>query len=277
MLSIFHYESASQFLRESWEQKKETNPSFSIRAWAKSLEMSSHSALHKILNGKRSVPRKYIRSFSKSLSLSTREVIYFETLVNLEKAKTLEEKESCHERLKVLYPKTPLKAVEIEAYKCLKDPLHFIILEMTEIKNFELNSRWIKKHLRFKATIKQIEKAIERLLQLELLKEENGVYRKVYSNLTSTHDIDDQSAKYYHKQISELAAEQVFIQAPLEREFNAFCMNMRKEDLKKAKQLIREFADNFIQEIEAPYQEGDDTYQLNLQFFNLTKISKEEK
>lgn len=58
-----------------------------------------------------------------------------------------------------------------------------------------------------------------------------------------------------------------------EREFGSYAMNIRKDKLPAAKKLMREFVDKFIREIEATPGEGQQTYQLNMQFFGLADAS----
>ncbi len=52
---------------------------------------------------------------------------------------------------------------------------------------------------------------------------------------------------------------------------NGYAINLKKSDLPKAKKLIREFVQDFARKIEATQKTGDETYQLNVQFFGLTK------
>lgn len=47
--------------------------------------------------------------------------------------------------------------------------------------------------------------------------------------------------------------------------------NIKKKDLPKIKEYIREFSDQMVQNYEAKSGEGEETYHLNVQFFSLTK------
>ena len=63
-----------------------------MRAWAKSLEIKSHSQLHQMLYGKRTIPKKYLHNIVKNLKLNKDESEYFETLIDIQKAKDHSEK-----------------------------------------------------------------------------------------------------------------------------------------------------------------------------------------
>ena len=165
----------NKLLSEKFNEKKLRNPSFSIRSWASQMGLSSHGGLQQILAGKRTVPKKYIPGIIKTLSLNTGEAMYFETLIDFEKAKNPEEKEIYYKRLNHLRPnKREVQVLEIENFKYFQNPLHSIIRTMIERSDFENNPEWIKKKLRIKTTKREVEEVLERLIRLDLISEEKG-------------------------------------------------------------------------------------------------------
>ncbi len=278
MLEIYQYNSASQFVRDAWIEKKKKNSAFSLRAWSKQLGFANNAPLSLMLAGKRHIPRKYVPALISSLGLSADEGLFLETLVEIEKSKNIRQKSFYEERLRALSPSPPIGFFEIESFKCLGNPLHTIILEMTDLVGFEPQAEWIQKRLRITASLSEIETAVERLIGLGLLREEkNGQWKKTQKNLTNRVDVADQGSQEYHSNVSKLAAEQVSLQPVLEREYNGYAINLRKSEFPRAKKLIREFIKDFSRKVEASPQEGEETYQLNVQFFGLTKESKGTK
>ena len=61
-----------------------------------------------------------------------------------------------------------------------------------------------------------------------------------------------------------------------DRELNGYSLATSKANLPKAKALIREFASRFIELIETSGDEAEEIYQLNVQFFKLSKLKKEK-
>jgi uncharacterized protein (TIGR02147 family) len=272
MLEIYRYSQASQFVRDAWAAKKKKNKSFSLRAWSRQLGFVNNAPLSLMLAGKRSIPKKYIPKLIASLDLSPDEGLFFETLVEMEKSKDLRQKSFYQERLKALSPMSPIEWHEIETFKYIENPLHTILLEMSELKDFRPDASWIQKRLQTNVSIAEINEVIERLLSLGLLeKEKSGHLKKGQKNLSSRLDISDQGVQEYHQNISRIAAEQIKLQDVLEREFNGYSINIRKSDIPEAKKLIRKFINNFAQRLEAAPGTGEETYQLNVQFFGLTK------
>ncbi len=275
MMTITNYQKAYEFLKDAFGTKQEKNPQFSLRAWSKQLGMASHAPLNLMLAGKRPIPKKYLPQFIKSLDLKPREGLYLETLIEFNQAKSIVEKEMYFSRLKELAPSEPVNLVEMETFKYLGDPLHCIILDMTDLKDFSTDPKWIQDRLQMKVSLKQIDEVLNRLLTLGLVKEFKGKMIKTHQHITNRPDVADFGSQQYHKNVSQLAIDLISEQPVLEREFNGYSLNIKKNKIPEAKLLIRAFVKDFIQQIEDPSTTGEETYQLNVQFFGLTKNKKE--
>ena len=107
--------------------------------------------------------------------------------------------------------------------------------------------------------------------------DENGNLYKTNRHLSNIPDVHDIAVQEYHKNVSKLASEQISKQDLKDRDFNAFAMNINKDKLPKAKQMVQDFVKKFISEIEAEATEGEETYQLNVQFFGLSKSCNNSK
>jgi len=272
MVNTYMYLETHKLLSEKFNAKKSKNPSFSIRSWASQMGLGSHGGLQQILTGKRTVPKKYIPQIIKSLGFTTGEAMYFETLVDFEKAKTAEEKDIYYKRLTHLRPnKQEVQSLEIENFKYFQNPLHSIIRTMLERKDFENNPEWIKNALRLKTTQREIKEVIERLISLGLITEEDGDLKKTHKHIRNKIDVPSKAVEEYHQKMSLMASEEVKKQGLNEREYNSFCLNVKKGQIKNAKDKIRHFVDEFISEFEAPSKKSNETYQLNVQLFSLTK------
>ncbi len=272
MLTIYSYLEPSLYLRDIWDEKKRKNNKFTIRAWAKQLNMKYHNSLHEIITGKRKLPKSYIPLLIDNLKLPIHEGLYLNTMVDLQKARTIKEKEIYVERLRSLSPKAKLNMHEVETFRSLKNPLHIIITELSCLKGFKNDPAWIKQKLGFRCSQIEIHQAIQRLISLKLMfLSEKGELKKVHEHNYSKSDVTDSGLQEYHKNVMDLAARAISKQEVSEREYNAYCINMMSSNLPQAKLALRKFMNDFAQEFEAKVGTADDTYQLNLQFFNLTK------
>src|SRR5690606_34834094 len=223
------------------------NPMFSLRSWAKNLGMKSHGPIHAMLKGERTIPKKYVPKLINSLKLNIQESKFFEALVDFSRAKNLDEKEFYLSKLQSLSPKELREIDEMIAYKYNVDPLHHIIAEMSELKNFKNDVRWIKSKIRAGSDIMSVETVLNRLIALGVLKEENGVLKKQIQHIYTKYDIMDKAIQEYHKKMGEVAVSQIARQAVEEREFSGVTFNIHKKHLPEIKEAIREFSNNLIQ------------------------------
>ncbi len=276
MVSIYKYSEPHTFLKDAWTAKKDKNPAFSMRSWAKKLGFGNNSPLSLMMAGKRPIPKKYVPAFAEDLGLDARESQYLDALVDFGNAHNPKEREYYWQRLQTISPERPVQVLELEHFKFLGDPIHTCILEMIDLKGFKNDAAWIRDHLKFPVTLERVEDALDRLVALGLVRETaNDKLEKCQKHLSSRSDVVDEGGQQYHINVSELAAAMVKTQALDEREFNAYAMNIRKDKLPAAKKLMREFIDKFIREVEATPGEGQQTYQLNVQFFGLADSGRQ--
>lgn len=272
MIDIYQYSDAPSFLKAAWEEKKRKNPMFSLRAWASHLGLANSSPLTLMFQRKRPIPKKHIPAFIESLKLTPRQGFYFENLVSLSNARTAPENQFYRERLIRFKPKRALKGFELESFKRMGDPLHAVLLEMSDLQGFVPDPKWIEERLAFKRPLTEIREALDRLVQLGLFKKTaDGGLKKTRRHVTNRPDVADAGSQEYHRRVSELASAAVQTVPVQEREFNGYALNIDPSKLPQAKKLIREFIEDFIDRIEAEPGQGLETVQLNVQLFGLTQ------
>ncbi len=271
MLSVYEYLNPAQYIKDVWSEKKTKNPSFSVRSWARQLGLKAHNPLYEVISEKRAFPKRYVSLLITNLKMGPKEGLYFETLVDLQRAKSALEQEMYWSRLKSLSPHKSLQMSEVDCYKFLKNPLHALLIELTAVKGFRLNAEWIQSHICIKAKISEIEEAMERLLSLGFLKKKDGVLTREIANLTTKSDLKNEAVQEFHKAMSRLAAEQITEQDIHEREFQSHILNIEQKDIPKIKESIREFIQHLIGQFEAKSGTAENCYALNTHLFKLTK------
>lgn len=263
---------SKSIILKGYRAKKDRNLNFSIRSWAKQLGLSSHGTLQQVLNGKRLLPKKHLPLIIKSLDLSKKDSDLLETLLDIEKSKSQEEKELHLKKLENFNSDEFFRStLEVENFKYFENPLHSIIRTMIDLKGFKNSPSWIQKKLRIKTYQDEIKEIIIRLISLGLVEENNGILKKSSRHISNKIDTPNKAVQKFHERTCLLAATEVHKQSVDEREFNSFCMNIDPKKLSNAKQDIRKFISDFIDEYEVEPNKSKSTYQLNLNFFSLTK------
>lgn len=273
VLDIYKYTEFHKFLTDAWRNKHSKNRAFSMTAWAHQMGLENSSPLSLAFKGKRALPKKYLPQIIKTLGLDSNQAQYLEALLDLSRAKTPEQKLLYCGRLKELSPGEEFSAQIVEEFKYLSDPLHGAIIEMTDLKNFSRDPEWIQQKLQFPVALTEIKDAVARLLELSLLQQDAAQARllKTHRHLSTPPDVADLGTQNYHKAVSQLAAQAVVNQDVNQREFNSYSFNIKTEKLPEAKKALRQFVNEFLVQYEAQPGDGDETYQLNLQLFQITK------
>lgn len=265
-INIFEYESIHAYLVDCYKVKKDRNTQFSIRSWAQSLNLSGHATLSRYLKGNTKVQLQHIPHFSKNLNLRKKEAQYFEVLVMISYAKTESEKNYF---IKKLIELRPYKKEDFLNFDFISDWINTAIIEMTSLKDFRLESSWIKEKLHFDVPEERIQRSIRHLINNKLIERNKDKIEKIYPRLTSiNNNAKNKSIRKYHKQVLELAKTSIENQETSKRYLNSCTMTIKEENLPKAQEAILEFREKMACLLEE--QSGDKTYQLNVQFFSLT-------
>ena len=266
---IYDYTNPLSFMADYIESRKTLKPGFSIRKWAKEMNLNGHALLVMLLKGKRSLRIKHLDFLGDGLRLSSNERMYFQTLIQYHNAQDLKEKRLYEHFLSELHPKENFSVKELDEFKVISDWYHMSILALTNLKDFEMSTENITSRLQGKVSAQQVDEAIERLIQMGLLERlSRSQYRATYYRVSTADDVVNLGAREYNKQVMDLAKEAIDQYEPEEREFQSFVMAVAKDKVPLAKEMIREFRQKLSK---AGSGQGDEVYQTNIQFFQLTK------
>lgn len=268
---VYAYSEPHLFLRDTFRHKQKHNRLFSIRAWSKQMGFQCHSSLVFFLNGKRPLRPEHVERLNRGLRLEGNEEKYFRLLVQRLHLASIKDREDCESQLRLLSPSPEESFLETEKFKSIADWLHMAILEMTHLKDFQSEAAWIAARLKFPVAELQVQEAIERLLQLGLLEWQAGRLIKTQGRLTTPKDRASESIREHHRQVLANATLAIDQQGTQERVLNACTFTIDASKLDEAKDLILKFRADMAKLMEK--KDGDETYQLAVQFFKLTENS----
>lgn len=271
--AIYKFNDAVDFLNYELESKRIKNARFSLRSWARQLGYENPSFLSHILKKERSLKIDVATKFASNLKLTGDKKKYFELLVLLKNSKTVDEKKLYFNILESLRPKnsqTP-QSLSIEAFRVISDWYHTAILELVELSDFKNEIEWIKLRLGNEVSTQNIEKAIDRLLKLELLeKSASGKLARIKDNpILLENYIPNDAIRYFHKQMIEKAKVAIEEQDVKDRDIRGSMIAIQAKDYSKIQQIIKKAHAEIVK-----YScdgDGDEIYQFNTQFFRITK------
>ncbi len=271
--NVFDYNDPVDFLNASFSAIQSKNPQFSLRAWARQLGLPHVTMLSMVLNRKRrllpNLSSKIGEHFVQKESFSENQARYFDMLVLFANARTTEEKAFYQKVLSSLRPDQTFLSLQLDHLRFISDWYHIAILEMTHLKEFNSDPRWICLRLGDSVSQSQVSEAIDRLVRLGLLERtsDNGL-RKTTARLATPSDIPDKGLRKFHSQMMQKALEALERQTVSERDITGHTLVTSLSKIPVAKTMIREFRRRLADFLETP--EGDALYQINIQLFKLT-------
>jgi uncharacterized protein (TIGR02147 family) len=227
-----------------------------------------------ILQGKRNPGPKLAHAFAKTLELKPTEANYFYDLIGLEKSKR---NPHLHcvllERLQKQSPKKALRFVDRDSFSAIANWYCYAIREMVDLRDFREDLEWIQKRLLFKVTKKEITDAIDSLCRVGLLQRDaNGVLRYSDGTVSTSNDLHDEGLKRFHEQVLDNAKLAVRLVSPSQREISGVTFALNKEDIPKAKEILREAYQEILR-ISAK-MDGEAIFQLETALFPLTTMEE---
>lgn len=233
-------------IRKNLAAHIEKNPRYSLRAYAGKVGLSP-SFLSRFLNGKKNLSLEQTLRLGRELSL---DLVFDETAMR--------------ERKDV----GSVFILNENIFHFIADWYHLPLLELIQTKSFKNDVKWMA--ARLKLAVPTVHAALDRLEDLGFISRKDGVI-KIEKDvfLKTPDDIANVAQRKHHEQMMVKATEALQTQAVNEREYQALNLNFNKSDLTKAKKRIRQFCEEFNKEFAR--KRGEQVYQLNLQFFNLTE------
>jgi uncharacterized protein (TIGR02147 family) len=247
----------------------ETNPSYSVRAMARSFGVSP-GFLSQVMNGRKKLSLERAVQFSQVLKLSNSASSALLRAVTLDLATSGSRARSMMENIIVDSTETgEYKFIEVERFKVLSQWYHLAILDLSETEGFRAESRWIARRLKISPV--QAANALERLKTLGLLVKKDGAWKKSDTRVAFASSQSHASIREHHKQMIEKGLEclsDASRSAFEKRSITGITLSINPKHLPEAFEMI----DQFRKTLESRLSRGQcsEVYQLNVQLFNLS-------
>ncbi len=273
LLSIYSYNSVSVFLNDVLDNKKRYNSKFSLRAWAKQLGIKAPIELSRVLNRQRKISKNLLYKVAQNLQMNIDEERYFVLLSLSEETNNYEAKKLYYDYLSMLNPLYKQTLIDKDHFEVISKWYHFPLMEMSFLKDVTTDCEYLSYKLGGLISADEIEKGLLRLERLGII--EIDIDKKTYKKKKDLGQVktgDDGvniAIQKYHQMMIQKANNALEKQSVKERDFTANTITIEDKSLPKFRELIRVFHKE-VSKLSAPSGSGDNTYQFNVQLFNLT-------
>lgn len=242
---------SSELLNNVFEERKQRNSSYSMRAFARDLGIGK-TTVSEVLSGRRKLSKTNLHKVILNLDLNSdqKKLIDMELGVkNIEAA----------EVQKIILNEEKLELIA-----------HWHYLAILNLAKIELNratAEWVSDRLGISVSIAN--EAIARLVKLELLKIKEGRLVRTSNPIHSSEDIPSNALKKHHNGMLSQAQKSLFYDDPEVREISTVTMAVAKKDFSKAKNLLRKFRQKFMENLST--EQPDEVYALGIHFYPLSR------
>lgn len=241
-----------EFLVTEFQKRQERNPAYSIRAFSRDIGIAKTS-IGEVINGLRCLSQVNIDILATNLNLTPEQVqrLKDDLSITSDRGRHL---------------------LDEDEFSLIKDWHYLAILNLAKLPSNQCSGLWISERLGIELELAT--DSLIKLLDLGLLKEEEGKLVRTTMPLTTSVDIPSSSIREHHKQSMEKAISALDDVAVELRDFTTVTYAIYPEKLPEIKKMIHTFHRKIGKMI--PTQEATDVYRLNIQFFPLTKQQSEK-
>jgi len=249
-----------QFLQNELIRRTRSNPKYSMRAFARFLEIQP-DYLSKLLLGRRQLTRRTILRLGLRLGMAPQDLDKFESngVANQQ------------EQMAVY------RSLLSDQFHVISDWYHFAMLELVHVKGFKPEPKWIARTLGI--TVTEVHAAIERLQRLDFLEiSPSGKWKILDSGKTTTigHELTSVALRKMQRQILEKAMESLENISPDLRDQSSMTMAIDTSRIGEAKKRILKFRRQLSEFLESS-EKRDQVYQISISLFPLSQINREKK
>lgn len=255
-----------QILQTEMQTKKLRNPSYNLSSFAKLLDIPS-SRMSEILRGKVGLSIAKAAKICSALNFDERATSLFLDLVRSDHARSPKEKKEAKKRVEL--HKNFIQYHQ-DQFNFIADWYHHAIIELIGLDNSK-SALAIGKCLALDT--KTTNQAIARLVKMDIIVKEKKGFSISSSNRRTTIDIPSDAIKKLNKQMLNKASNAIDQQTVDNRDFSIIFFSFNKSQLKMAKEKMRSFRREFMEEFESAAGK-DSIYTMGMQLFELTNTNK---
>ncbi len=267
---IYNYLDYRAFINDMLKFKKQKNHNFSLRFLANKAGFNSHNFISLVVKGKRNLTKDSVFKLAKGLSLNKQESEFFENLVFMNQASTHEEKNHYYKKMVSVKGYVNIHKIEKASYDYFSKWYYPVISEIVTLGDRKFTPKQIAETLSPRITPKETEKALNVLMELNLIKKtEEGLWEKCNQAVTTGLEVKSLIITNFHKEMLKLANESIERHSPEERDISGVVLKVNKDAMKEIKEKIDTFR-NEIAGMELNIKDPDKIVYLNIQAFPLT-------
>ncbi len=275
MGTVFEYANYRDILKDFYHSRKKENPNFSFRIFSELCGFKDKSVVSNIIKGRINLTSESAGRVSNALELKGPEREYFDTLVQFNQAKTVDEKNLFFQKLESVKKQgiktSPAQKIRKEQYEFYSRLYHSTIRSIIDMYPFKNDYQWLSKMVHPPIKPMQAKKAVQLLEHLGLIKKDRrGFYRVTDKNIEAGREVLDIGVANYHIDSADLAKLALSAPSKKKKMFAGQTLGMSEQTYKQVITEVDKFQDRLAALAKAD-RDPDTVFQLNFQLFQTSE------
>ena len=272
--SIFEYDDYRTFMRDYFEAKKREQSSFSQRYFAKKVGFNAHNFCTLVLLGKRNLSMDSIQKVLKGIGLKGKTGTYFENLVYLNQASTLEDKDRFFNRLKHIGKKTQFYQLHEEQFFFYEKWYYPVIRELLTMKDWNNDFAELAKTVRPPISTTEAREAVALLENSGMVKKNAANAYSLTNNFVTSAQVPEFIKKKARRDVLLKGIETIDTIEPDEKYAAYSTITMSKALYREVRDLLDETRQKILERV-AEDGAADDVYEMVFQVFPVSDMRRE--
>jgi len=270
-IDIHQYLDFRRFLEDWFRAKKAGNPRFSHRMFARMAGQKSPSLLLQVMRSERNLTPQTTEAFIRAMGLNLDEAAFFTDLVQLGQARTGEEQNRAWARISASRRFGEARKLEGQGVELLSHWYHSAVRELAQRPDFDRDPAWIARTMRPKITPAQATQAVELLLSLGLLDEDEfGRLVTAEASVATPHEVAGMAARNYHRAMLEQAVDSIDSAHREERHLGAMTVCIPASLVPKLKREIASFEERLMDLCDSAEDPAEQVYHVEIAMFPMS-------
>ncbi len=266
-VDIYAYADFRLYLREWFAARKEANPRYSHRLFARRLGTGDPSALASVVSGRRSLSPSRVPDFARVLDLDDDETAYFGLLVAFGQASNEHERAHGLARLRAFRAERR-PAIDDDEIECVSSYRHAAIRELARCHPLPRDAALVGAQLDPPLPQADAERAIEVLLRLGYLRVDANTWVPAEPTVQTDARVPQLGSWAYHRETDELArvALMHLEERHAETSFTGHTLSLPHSRLRDLQLLLWETFHTVAQQVDT-WEGPDRVVQVNVRMF----------
>lgn len=268
---IFEYLDYREFLKDYYQQKKNANPSFSLRVFSDKIGFKAKDFISRIMNGDKNLSIQSIPKVAKGLKLGKHETSFFMSLVKFNQARSMDERntafEEMQEVLKVIRFAEKQYLLGHCQYLIFSHWRHLTIRSLIGMFGFNGDYKTLAKQVSPKITVTEAKESVQLLEESMLIKKDaEGNYKLTDSAITTGDRTSRLALRGFHQHCLKLGADSIDREPPDSRHISGLTLGISKESYHRIVERVNAFRKE-IALIAEEDSDADKVYQMQFLLF----------